>query len=219
MKFIKRRCVIILLVFSLNIFITSPIFAHGVNIFAYAEDGKIYTESYFSNGKGVINGKIEVFDNAGILVYEGYTDKNGGCIFNMPGTGDLKIVLDAGMGHSATYKLNAEELGDSYIQSDQDRSIDEEPVNESYISVNEKDLEDQKGGNENSGADHYKSELSIEDIRKVVEEEVSKQIRPLSSSIARLKKDTGLSVSKVVAGIGYIMGLMGLFLYFKSKRS
>ena len=64
MKFIERRCILFLLIFSLYFFVNSPVFAHGVNIFAYVEDGTIYTESYFSDGKGVINGKIEVFDNA-----------------------------------------------------------------------------------------------------------------------------------------------------------
>lgn len=204
MKFIKRMCVLFLLIFSLYISVTLPVFAHGVNIFAYIEDGKIYTESYFSEGKGVINGKIEVFDNAGRLLCEGYTDKKGGCIFNIPGPSDLTIVLNAGMGHRATYKLKAD---------------DEEPVSESYISVSEKSGEEDKVGNGSAGAGRDISDVSIEDIRKVVEEEVAKQIRPLSRNIAKLQKDTGLSAIKVFAGIGYIIGLMGLFLYFKSRRT
>ena len=154
-----------------------------------------------------------------ILVYEGYTDTKGVCIFNIPGTSDLTIVLNAGMGHRATYKLKTEELRDSSIQQDPSRPVDEESVSGSYISASEKSGEDDRVWNESAGAGRNGSGVSIEDIRKVVEEEVAKQIRPLSRNIAKLQKDTGLSAGKVFAGIGYIMGLMGLFLYFKSRRS
>ena len=49
-------------------------FAHKVNVFAYVEDGKIYTESYFNDGKKCVDSKIEVFDNHGKKLLEGLTD-------------------------------------------------------------------------------------------------------------------------------------------------
>lgn len=39
--------------------------AHKVNVFAYVEGGKIFTESYFPDGKKIEGGTIEVRDASG----------------------------------------------------------------------------------------------------------------------------------------------------------
>ncbi len=58
----------------------------------------------------------------------------------------------------------------------------------------------------------------IEDIRSVVAEEVAKQLEPLHERIARLQKENRIRVREIFAGIGYILGLMGLVMYFQSRR-
>ena len=40
-------------------------FTHKVNIFAYVEGDTVYTESYFSDGKKVEGGVVEVYDSEG----------------------------------------------------------------------------------------------------------------------------------------------------------
>jgi nickel transport protein len=86
-------------------------FAHKVNIFAYVEGKKIYTESYFNDGKKCIDSKIEVFDNRENKLLEGLTDKEGEFSFEVPPEDvDLKIVLTASMGHRAEYSISADEL-------------------------------------------------------------------------------------------------------------
>ncbi|GAI86495.1 unnamed protein product, partial [marine sediment metagenome] len=88
-------------------------FAHKVNVFAYVEGDKVYSESYFNDGKKCVDSKIEVFDNQGNKLLEGLTDKEGEFSFEVPSEdGDLKIVLTASMGHRAEYLIRADELGD-----------------------------------------------------------------------------------------------------------
>ena len=89
-----------------------PAQAHKVNIFAHVEDGKIYTESYFPDGKPVAGGGIEVLDSRNQKVAEGVTDKGGKCVIPVPKKDDLTVVINASMGHKNSYLLKKEEFGE-----------------------------------------------------------------------------------------------------------
>jgi len=112
----NKLYLILIFIFLTIIMINISAFAHKVNIFAYVEGDKVYTESYFNDGKKCIDSKIEVFDNQGNKLLEGLTDKEGMFSFKIPLEdgikGDLKLVLTASMGHRAEYIIRADELGD-----------------------------------------------------------------------------------------------------------
>ena len=79
--------------------------AHKVNLFAYAEAGKVYTESYFPDGRPVEGGKVLVYDSQNNLLLEGVTDKKGLFSFAIPKVDNLTIVIEATMGHKNSFKL------------------------------------------------------------------------------------------------------------------
>lgn len=84
--------------------------AHRVNLFAYVDGGRIYTESYFPDGKPVTSGKVLVYDSRKKLLVQGITDKEGLFSFPIPVVDDLKIVIDATMGHRNSFKLKKSEV-------------------------------------------------------------------------------------------------------------
>jgi len=84
--------------------------AHKVNLFAYVEGGKIYTESYFPDGRPVKGGKVLVYDSEDNLLLEGVTDKEGLFNFDIPKVDDLNIVIEATMGHKNSFKLKETEV-------------------------------------------------------------------------------------------------------------
>ena len=88
----------------------SNAWAHKVNIFAYVEDGKVYTESYFASGQKVIGGKVEVLDANGQEELTGTTDTEGMFSFPLIEKKSLTIVIDAGMGHKNSYVLSQDEM-------------------------------------------------------------------------------------------------------------
>jgi nickel transport protein len=89
----------------------APALAHKVNIFAYVENGTIYTESYFPDGKAVAEGSVEVLDGAGKKLLEGKTDKEGHFSFPLPGKKeDMTIVINASMGHKNSFVLKKTEM-------------------------------------------------------------------------------------------------------------
>ena len=109
--------ILVTLISFLCLLITSPsAFAHRVNIFAYVEGDIVYTESYFSDGKKVEGGKIEVYDSQGKKLLEGITDHQGQFNFKLTKRDDLKIVIDASMGHRNSYLLSRDELSAPLVE-------------------------------------------------------------------------------------------------------
>lgn len=83
----------------LGLLAASDALAHKVTIFAWVEGDTVHTESKFSGGRRVKDGKVEVFDPAGTRLLEGRTNDNGEFSFKAPQVSDLKVLLTAGMGH------------------------------------------------------------------------------------------------------------------------
>ncbi len=103
MKYLPVAAVVILLV-------STAAMAHKVNLFAYAEAGKIYTESYFPDGRPVGGGEVIVYDSQDNLLLKGVTDKEGHFNFDIPKVDDLNIVINATMGHKNSFKLKKSEV-------------------------------------------------------------------------------------------------------------
>lgn len=106
----RIRHLIILVYFLLLLLKEDILLAHRINIFAYVEDDTVYTESYFSDGKKVKNGLIEVYDSQGNRLLKGRTDREGQFNFKLPKKDDLKITITTDMGHKNFYLLSKEEL-------------------------------------------------------------------------------------------------------------
>lgn len=87
-------------------------FAHKVILFAWVEDGVIYTESQFGSKSKAKNCIIKVYNDKGDLVHDGKTDMKGKYSFKIPENidSDLLLKLEAGPGHQAKWTLSKEEL-------------------------------------------------------------------------------------------------------------
>jgi nickel transport protein len=89
----------------------SPALAHRVVIFAFTEGNTVHTESKFMPNTPVKQGKIMVMDaKTGKELLTGQTDDNGKFSFNIPPEAqkaDLKIVVEAAMGHRGEWLLKA----------------------------------------------------------------------------------------------------------------
>jgi nickel transport protein len=185
---------ILIFVFLIIMMINIPALAHKVIIFAYVEGDRVYTESYFSDGKKCIDSKIEVFDNQGNELLEGLTDGEGEFSFEVPPEdGDLKIVLTAGMGHRAEYSISADELrGATGL-------IKEEP--EESVSVISPET----------------SSVDLKEIQSLIEDALDEKLKPIMREIKKSQEDK-ISPTEIIGGIGYIIGFFGILAYFLSRK-
>lgn len=164
--------------------------AHKVTIFGWVEGDTVLTESKFSGGKKAINAPIVVFDKDGKKLLEGKTDNKGEFSFKIPKVTDLRIVLNAAMGHKAEWM------------------IPESEIREAGPIVEKKSAAEPTGP--------ISVGLSKEEVQKIVEDSLDKKLRPIVRMMTE-SRNTKPSFSEIIGGIGYIFGLMGLALYFKNR--
>jgi len=107
MRCILRLLAVVLLMLGGSLV---PAWAHKVNLFAYAEGDKVYTESYFADGQKVKGCEIEVVDDQGNKLLTGTTDDKGLFVFPLAKKQTLTITVNAGMGHKNSYVLKKEEM-------------------------------------------------------------------------------------------------------------
>lgn len=193
----NKLYLILIFTFLIIIMMDVSVFAHKVNIFAYVEGEKIYTESYFNDGKKCIDSKIEVFDNQGNKLLEGLTDKEGEFSFEVPSeNGNLKIVLTASMGHRAEYSISADEIRGSVGLIKEEN---EEPVSIVFPET---------------------SSVDLKEVQSIIEDTLDEKLKPIMREIIEIKKsqEDRISPTEIIGGIGYIIGIFGIAAYFLSRK-
>ena len=206
----NKLYLILIFIFLIVMVINISVFAHKVIIFAYVEGDRVYTESYFSDGKKCVDSKIEVFDSQGNKLLEGLTDEEGKFSFEIPQEGDLKIVLTASMGHRAEYSILADELKEiaGSIKEELEEPVSSERKDES--SLGEIDKQKETVSPEISSLDLKELQLLIEDV-------MDKKLEPIMREIKKSKTDK-ISLTEIIGGVGYIFGIFGIIAYFLSRK-
>ena len=200
--------------FSLIIFVIlfdMPAFAHKVSIFAWVEGDTVYTQSKFSRGKRAKNSSVIVFDSDGNKLLDGKTDENGEFSFKIPKKTALKVVLKASMGHVAEWTIPVEEINPGAVSNN---SKPESDINDSYKTSS-------KSQTMNSGTDlsalSESHGISRQEIKKLIDESLDKKLAPIMNILAD-SYGGGPSLTEIIGGIGYIFGLMGVTMYFTSRK-
>jgi nickel transport protein len=206
MKFFDIRKMVVSMLFIAAALTSSQALAHKLSVFAYAEGNDVFVEGYFADGKRAQNSKVEVFNPAGKLVYQGVTGDKGDYTFTVTKAEDLKIVINAGMGHRGVYLLPANELGDGTGETDA------EVPPQSAATTTPSD-----------GGDTASTETSPEvvtppasGLEATVRKAVNEAIRPLLRELDETREKT--SLRDKLGAIGYIFGVMGVFFYFKARQ-
>ncbi len=189
--------------------LAGPAAAHRVMVFAWVNGNTIHTESKFSGGHKVKAGKIDVFDPQGKLLLSGKTNDQGKFSFPIPQSTTLKIVLNAGMGHRGEWTISKNEITNAI------------PTNTTTPA-----RENTAGERVNSAAGAKKTvirpaatetTLSADEIKAVVEKALDHKLEPVYRMLAESREHKP-TITDVIGGIGYIIGLVGLAAYMHARR-
>ena len=178
------------------------VYAHKVNMFAYSEGADIYIEGYFSDGHKAQNSTVTVYDPDGKQLLQGTTDDNGQFSFPIPEKNDLRIVLNAGMGHRTEYVIKANEISNDINMSPLEKTS---PLASAEAMTNTDD--------ESSSSSDM---TSNKELRLMIETAVGQAIKPLMREVSEMKEERGFS--SIVGGIGFIFGIVGIIFYLKAKK-
>ncbi len=160
-------------------------------IFAWVERSTVFTESKFSGGKKAINAPVVIFDKDGKKLLEGKTDNKGEFSFKVPKLTDLRIVLNAAMGHKAEWTVPESEIRKAGNILEKKSAV--EPSGPTTVG------------------------LSKEEVKKIVEDSLDKKLRPIVRMMTESKNNEP-SITEIIGGVGYIFGLMGVAIYFKNRK-
>ena len=154
--------------------------------------------------------EVVVYDPSGTELLRGRTDDTGLFNFKAPKKTGLKIVVDAGMGHKTEYTLPASEL---HIAGG-NKTAGTVTVSASKDAKSKTVKEDKGNVSQVNRIDDAQLKTMVENA---VEKAVGEAIKPLVRSFTEMQQKNSLTT--IIGGIGYIMGVMGIVLYFKSRRS
>lgn len=177
-----------ILMFAFLVLIAGAAEAHRVNLFVYVEEDTVYAEGYFPDGAACRECLVEVLElDSGEKLLEGTTDEEGMFSFKLPGKGPLKVVLDAGMGHRDEYILREPETGPA--------------------------------GPEESRAESALEEGEVpESGLQALDQVLEKRLKPMEQRLIRIEQRLSRpGLTEVIGGIGFIVGIFGIFLYLKGR--
>ncbi len=183
--------------------------AHRLNVFAWVDGDTIYVESKFSGGKKVNVGKVVVMDPQGVELLSGLTNDQGEFSFKVPGQSDLRIIIMAGQGHQGEWTVRKTEL---------QVALPETKVNTEAIK---KISSDPKSGIENTSADARSAvpgnDSQPDDLEALIESILDRKLQPVIRMLADIRQE-GPDVGDIFAGIGYILGLVGIAAYVQNRK-
>lgn len=185
--FNKKWVGLILCALVIVMFHSSVSYAHKVMIFGWVEGDRVNTISKFNGGKRVKNAPVSVYTSTGDLVLKGTTDSGGEFSFKRPGKAGTLNVV---LEASMGHKTSCRvELGPE--KASLTHTIDE-PAPEKTTP--------------------YSNENQIEAI---VEKAMDKKLAVILKVIA--EQEDKQSLSEIISGIGYILGLVGVALWVRSR--
>lgn len=178
----------------LSLLVASPVFAHSLRVFAKVNGGEVIGYAFFIGG-GRPSGVAWTAKMDSKTVASGVTDREGGYKFAAPNplTGELIITVDTQEGHIATAKLSPERFG----------KVEAATTPDATASVN-------------SAPSQAPTATSGPTVQ-VVEEAVERQVGPLLERLEAM--DARMRFTDIMSGIFLIIGLAGIGLWARSRKS
>lgn len=222
LSFFPRRpaAALVPLLLLAALLLPAPARAHRVNIFAWLEGDSVMVECGFNRSSPVKNGLITVFDVMdGKELLHGHTDDNGRFSFPVPtaaraGHG-LRIQIAAGEGHQNDWTMDASEFSGAAA-----------PTASPLEKVDGAGRPQGAADSATAAAPSAPAAPALtrtgppatpDEVRAIVNAALDAKLGPIRRDLAA-QVNAGPSLRDIIGGIGWILGLAGIGLYFKGRR-
>ncbi|MBW1645420.1 MAG: hypothetical protein JRJ56_03700 [Deltaproteobacteria bacterium] len=206
---------LVLLTVLLALAAATPARAHKVMVFAWISGNQVHTESKFSGGRRVKAGKIEVFDQDGKLLLTGTTDDQGKYNFPLPAAKELKIVLTAGMGHRGEWRVSREEIKAARAEASTGRAA--KPADGGGEIAPAADSRPAAAPAMSADQPAAVVTLSRRELRQLLDQALDRKLEPVIRMLTEAREHRP-SLTDILGGIGYIIGLVGLAAYLRQRQ-
>ncbi len=178
--------------------LTAPSWGHNLLAASSFEGDSIVGETFFSTGEPAEGADVLV-ESDGKVIAKGQSNKDGSFRMSVPpDVTSVRVTVDAGMGHVSREELEREMFVDpSAPRSDASISVP------SAVSAS------------GATASSLFFSVSEDDLRKIL----AMEITPLKKMIMELHKTASKpDFPKIAGGVGYIIGIVGAYLWGRSRR-
>lgn len=176
---------------------SAPLHAHGLKVFAYAEGARVEGSVHFAGGGPAGGARVRVFTPDGRVLAELESAADGTFGYQPSEAVDQVIRARTAEGHAAEWALQAEELHAAVAASGK------HPMTAPFLAE--------------EGSSGAAQPSSAGDLEALIEGAVARQVRPLREQLVAYEERVRLR--DLIGGIGYILGLAGLVLWWRSRRS
>ena len=202
--------------------------AHRVNIFAWTEGNEIVAECGFNGGNKVKQGQVVVFDAAtGAKLLEGRTDDFGVYRFPVSAEGKahgVRIVIKAGEGHQNEWTVEAAELATiqpGTVAAPAPASAPDAAATSAAVSAPAVATAAAAQRPASPKADKAPAQqaanISAAELQNIVNTALDAKLGPIRKELAEMRVARP-GFSEIFGGIGWLVGLAGIALYFKGRR-
>ena len=194
--------------------------AHRLLVFAFAEGPVIEGSAYFAGGAPASGVKVRIEGADGRMLAELVPGADGDFRYRATAPADHRVVVRSGDGHRAEWLVRAAELAPAFGEGVE-------------ASLSEADASSESGNTAVQATDPSAMEQAVSVVPErddlvagaaavdpalasALERAVARQIRPLREELAAASARA--SLRDVLGGIGYILGLAGLALWWRGRR-
>lgn len=202
----------ILIIFFLSFFFltSGDVFAHRLNVFAWVENENIMVKCDFGKNRPAMNISVTL---SSLQTHEeiarAITNKNGECALSLGNVrkfpSGLLIEANAGQGHIGKWEISAAELASN--DGNMSTKID------GISKQNNSDAVFHKKSRAQTKETAAQITVSPAELQAIIHAEIA----PLQKEIASLAANDP-RINEIIGGIGWIIGLVGMGLYFKARR-
>ena len=174
--------------------------AHRLRVFAYPDHGDIVVTATFAHNRPVAGGEVRATLKNGHVLFQGKTNSQGELRFARPALPpgeELTITVSGGPGHLGTWTLTPEDLDQQPPPAEAASSPG--PVSPQPITIRQDTQKDPR------------------ELETIVARAVSREIAPLKAMLAH-HLDSEPSWRNILGGIGWIVGLAGLWAILSCRR-
>lgn len=187
--------------------VLQPAVAHQLRVFAAADGDLIRGSAYFAGGAVASGAQVRIESTDGTLLATPIPDAEGGFSWRVATPADYLIVVQSADGHRAEWMVAEAELAPAFAgRLGLSASAAAEP--ESAAGADAAHIGQPSPARERAAALDPVLESAIERA-------VARQVRPLREELAEARARS--RVQDVIGGIGYIVGIAGLALWWAAR--
>ena len=137
------------------------------------------------------------------------TDDQGEYAFKVPERADLKIVVSAGQGHQGDWIVRADEMHDLQSEKTAQTGTDTGAQHTPKETVSEVSTDMETVTPQTA--------ISPKELETIIGSVLDEKLKPINRKLSDMRQD-GPTFKDIIAGIGYILGLVGIAAYVHSRK-